>query len=124
VTITLDKRGKLHLSEAAIQKQCVEFLRAENWIVRPAPREGYKASRGAHRVPAGEPDLIAVRYVYQWGWQVLMIEVKDSKGKLSEAQFQWWKKQPFPLSLVRSLDDLRTIVPLPSIRLRAAGSGA
>ena len=104
----LDKRGKIALTEAQIQRQCVEYLRAEGWIVRPAPREGYKAARGAHRVPAGEPDLIAVKRMSRSAyWMVRFIEVKSAKGKLSEEQKAWMDKRGEEMFVVRSLEDLK-----------------
>ena len=79
----LDKRGKLKVSEADVQKPIVALLRASGWVVRPAPRMGHHKRGGpAYEIPVGEPDLICVKWV-AGVWDVLMIEVKASDGVLS-----------------------------------------
>ena len=115
----LNKHGRLAVSEAQIQRACVDVLRMAGWIVRPAPREGQKAARGAHSVPAGEPDLIAVKPRRTWlsgatgyrtDWRVLLVECKAADGRLSEAQCMWRGEWCAPVHTVRSVDDLRAVL--------------
>lgn len=106
----LTKDGGLRVSEAQVQRACIELLRAEGWIVRPAARDGRKAARGAYSVPAGEPDLIALKApadITDDGWSVLLIECKAAGGRLSEVQRAWAGVWGLPVWLVRSVEDLR-----------------
>jgi hypothetical protein len=73
--------------------------------VRPAPRDGRKAVRGAYSIPKGEPDIIAVR-LRDGEWQVALIECKSPKGKLSPDQEAWQAATGLPVALVRSPEDL------------------
>jgi hypothetical protein len=110
--LELDRRGKLALSESDVQKACISALRLAGWIVRPSPKMGHKA-KGSFHVPAGEPDLIAVKYEFigdGWGtWRVLLIECKAPDGRVSPEQTAWYAAHPFPVYLVRDVDDLRKI---------------
>ncbi len=112
----LDKRGKIALSERDIQRQVIELLRAHGWIVRPAPRNGTKAIRGAFSVPAGEPDLIcvkSVRFQNHWEWRVLMIECKEQKGKMRHTQVAWQLNAALsgiPVHIVRSVEDVEGLI--------------
>lgn len=120
--IKLDKLGKVKLSESQIQRQCIEYLRADGWIVRPAPRSGHKATRGAFSVPTGEPDLIAVKRYIQRGtgilprrefWDVLLVECKEAKGQLRHTQVAWQLDaalRGMQTHVIRSLDDLKSIL--------------
>lgn len=107
--LKLDSRGKLALSESQIQKQIVEYLRAEGWIVRPAPRLGHQKRGGpVYEIPVGEPDLICVKWT-GGVWDVLMIEVKASNGKLSKEQVLWAETH-CPVFMVRSVDEIKRIL--------------
>ena len=106
--LSLDKRGKLTLSETQVQRQCIEYLRAQGWIVRPAPRNGTKAIRGAFSVPAGEPDLICVKRGNPP--RVEFVECKSTTGKLSFSQIGWAYGAGFGVHVVRSLDELKRVL--------------
>ena len=105
----LDKRGKLKVSEADVQKPIVALLRASGWVVRPAPRMGHHKRGGpAYEIPVGEPDLICVKWV-AGVWDVLMIEVKASEGVLSKEQ-KLWAETHCPVFMVRSVDEVKRIL--------------
>lgn len=113
MTLAPDHRGRIKLSEREIQRQCIEYLRAHGWIVRPAPRNGTKAIRGAFSVPAGEPDLIAVKWngtASFMPWDVLLIECKAVGGSLSVSQRHWCDAHEEYVHVIRSLDDLKAVV--------------
>lgn len=99
----------MKLRESDVQRACIELLRYHGWIVRPAPRDGRKASRGAWSIPKGEPDLICVKRS-PLGWHVLLIECKSPKGKLSDDQVAWIRDTGLPVHVVRSVDDVRELV--------------
>ena len=107
----VDKQGRLKLSEAQIQKACIELLRAEGWVVRPAPRDGRKAIRGAFSVPAGEPDLLCVKW-YARGWKVLLLECKTLTGKLSDTQHEWADEHLGWGFIVRSVEEVKAFLEL------------
>ena len=108
--MNLDKRGKIKLSEKDIQRQVIELLRAHGWIVRPAPRDGRKAIRGAFSVPAGEPDLICLKHISSFGFAVLLIECKSANGKLLESQKRWAYEHDALVHIVRSVDDVKGLL--------------
>jgi hypothetical protein len=112
------RRGRISLSEAQIQRQCIEYLRAGGWIVRPAPKQGHRTGGAAYEIPAGEPDLIAVRAMLhgdgEYHHQVLLVECKTEVGIVSPEQKSWarWalSKHGMKVHVVRSLDDLKEIL--------------
>ncbi len=67
---------KLHLTEAQLQEMIIARAKALGWLVYHT----YDSRRSA----PGFPDLVLCR-----SGQVLFIEVKSEKGKLSKAQDKW-----------------------------------
>ena len=108
--LTVDRKGRLKISEAQLQKACVELLRAAGWKVRPAPRLGHQQRGGAaYEVPKGEPDLLAVKAPSR----ILWAELKTLDGRVSPEQKSWHaaaRKAGFEVVVVRSVDDLREVL--------------
>ncbi|MFH1604498.1 MAG: VRR-NUC domain-containing protein [Pseudomonadota bacterium] len=103
MTLTLDKHGKLKISEAQLQRDCMKLLRLCGWYVRPAPKESYKAG-----IPTGEPDLLAVR-----PGRGLWLELKTPDGKVSDVQRDWhkWARgRGDEIHVIRSIDELRELI--------------
>jgi hypothetical protein len=103
--LSLDKRGRLHVTEAQLQRACIEFLRLSGWYVRPAPRQSQRTHGTAYEIPPGEPDLLAVK-----GGRALWFELKTATGTLSKAQVIWHQRARQGgerVYVVRSVDQLR-----------------
>ena len=101
--LTLDKHGKLHVTEAQLQAACVKLLRLSGWCVRPAPKETYKSN-----VPRDEPDLLCVK-----PGRVLWLELKTATGTLSDGQWRWYheaRAEGYEIHVIRSVDELRSII--------------
>lgn len=106
----INKRGRLKILESDVQRACIDFMRAEGWLVRPAPRDARKAAKGAYSVPPGEPDLLCVKPNPD---RVLWIECKSATGKLSDEQIGWHMKaivDGYDVRTVRSVDELKRIM--------------
>jgi len=71
------------MTEAEIQKQIVEYLRAQNCTV--VRINSGSAKHNLKLAPAGTPDLLVIDRYGRHTW----IEVKGPKGKLREAQVEW-----------------------------------
>lgn len=92
-----------------MQRACVEMLRWRGWLVRPAPRDGRKAARGAYSVMKGEPDLVAVKP--EGGeWRVLLIECKSPTGRVQPEQAAWQRNFGAPVFIVRSAEQLERLL--------------
>ncbi len=73
--------------ESLIQKEIIEYLKANNWLVTRNHTQGIKYTRGVGTNPnRGIPDLGIVKE-----GRLTYIEVKTEKGKLSEDQKKWIK---------------------------------
>ena len=66
----------LKITEAEFQAQVIELLQHTHWKI-------YHTWKSIHSV-AGFPDIIAIRE-----GELLVIELKSAKGKLTEAQKLW-----------------------------------
>jgi hypothetical protein len=100
------------VSEAQVQRGCIELLRAEGW--RVFETHGHEAHKGHGE--AGQPDLVAIKrtpIVYDaWPrWtQVLFVEVKVPGGRVSAAQKAWHaaaEADNFSVLVVSEVLDLR-----------------
>ena len=98
-TLKLDKRGRLKLSERAIQRQIIDLLEAHGWLVL---RTNQFKSGGAiivqGAIEKGIPDLQARRLFrlrsstclsIEKAYWLFWIEVKRPGGKLSADQERW-----------------------------------
>jgi len=72
--------------ESLIQKEIIEYLKANNWLVYKNVSQGQRI-QGHGRVMStckGIPDLSIIK-----DGRLIYIEVKTEKGKLSEHQEKW-----------------------------------
>ncbi len=67
----------LRLSEKDFQQRIIDRARALGWLVYH--------THNSRRSTAGFPDLVLCRR-----GRTLFVEVKAEKGRLSEAQKEWW----------------------------------
>lgn len=107
----MKRQAGLRVTERDVQRGCIELLRYHGWIVRPAPRDGRKAIRGAYSIPPGEPDLLAVRWE-NGAWRVLLIECKAPGGRLAPHQKRWIESQPFSVLVVTDAKELERLAVL------------
>lgn len=120
------RRALPRLSEAAIQRQIVDFVAGcvptARIIAIPNAARRSAAGRATNAVPGltpGVPDLaLIVR-----GGATYWIEVKSARGKLSAAQrefHRWMSINGVWAVTVRSLDDFKTALGLWRVKTREA----
>lgn len=120
--LTLDKRGKLKITHAQVERACIQLLRAEHWRVFQTHTDA-RQSMGEK----GQVDLVAVRGFNALGWMwlergnpplnlpgvsatVLFIEVKAPGEKPSKIQKAWHtaaELDGFEVLVVSEVTDLR-----------------
>ena len=94
--IETEKKDKDYFKESQIQSMVVNFLKQNNISFHPS-MSGIKASHGLARfmksqgIEAGHPDLIIEKK--SGGHEVLFLELKKVKGKLSDSQKNWIKEK-------------------------------
>ncbi len=94
--IETEKKDRDYYKESQIQNMVVKFLIENNIDFHPS-MSGLKATRGQARfmksqgIRAGHPDLIIEKKAN--GHEILFLELKTIKGKLSDFQIDWIKKK-------------------------------
>ena len=90
----LDARGRLKLSERAIEQQLVDALTAHGWrVLRTNKFCSGNAVVVQGSVEPGIPDLQARRR-YGHLWRLIWVEVKRPGQELNEKQLAWWMAHP------------------------------
>ena len=103
----------IKISEKQLEKQCMDLLRAERWLVFQT--HGHQAFKSAGDV--GQCDLVAVKDT-RWGRpigevRVLLLELKTPKGRRSTDQIAWAEKAKrlcFEVDVIRSIEELKAIL--------------
>lgn len=95
MSLAVDKRGRLKLSERAIEKQIVDAMTAHGWLILRTNVFAGAVIQRQGSVEPGIPDLMARRQLHntRW-WQIRWIEVKRPGGRLSAAQEKWRRDHP------------------------------
>ena len=103
----LDARGRLKLSERAIEQQLVDALTAHGWrVLRTNKFCSGNAVVVQGAVEPGIPDLQA-RRPYYGDWHIVWIEVKRPGQDLNEKQRAWWAAHPDEdKRIARGIDDI------------------
>lgn len=81
--LQIDKRGRLRLSEAQVQRACIVLLRLDGWRVFETHSHRAFASAGE----PGQPDLVCIK-----GGRVLFLECKKPGGKAEPHQLEWGRR--------------------------------
>jgi very-short-patch-repair endonuclease len=117
--IRLDKSGKIRLSEADVQRQCVDLMESHGWRMI---RTGYgEIHRNGRRVECygeiGMPDYLAIYYTdYGAAAKVVWIEFKRPKargvrgGKRSADQTLWRDVERKRGAIVLQIDSLEQLI--------------
>ena len=98
--LKLDKRGKLKLSERAIEQQIIDALEAHGWrVLRTNRFTSGNAVVVQGSTELGIPDLQARRlggkYIGGYtAWNIAWIEVKRPGQDLNANQCKWWSEHP------------------------------
>ena len=97
------------MTEAEIQKQIIDYLKASGCTVIRVNSGRVKARNGyVHLAPDGTPDLLAITRRGRHVW----IEVKTPKGKLRDAQRAWidrHRARGCEVVVARALEDVQGI---------------
>lgn len=98
------------MTEAAIQKQCIEYLRAAGALVWRMNSGTVRGSSGCpvRLAPAGTPDILAIDRLGQAWW----IEVKKPNEKLRPAQVAMHEELVAHNQIVAVVHDLQELVAL------------
>ena len=98
----------LKLSEKQLEKQCMDLLNAEKWLVFQTHSRLAYLSAGT----PGQPDLIATAGYGDFK-RVLLLELKTLKGKRSTKQLAWAGRATrlgFGVHVIRSIEELKAIL--------------
>lgn len=118
-SIRIDKAGKLLLSEADVQRQCIDWLEIHGWrCIRTGYGAIHRNGRAVeHYGEEGMPDYLAIFYTdIQHAAQVVWIEFKRPggkgarKGTLSKLQRVWRdveRKRGATVLVIESLEQLQ-----------------
>lgn len=95
------------MTEAEIQREIFDYLRARRYTVLRTNAGGIKLSstRFVHLAPKGTPDLLAIDLRGRHHW----IEVKTPGGKLKDVQREWideHRSRGCDVVIARSVDDV------------------
>lgn len=120
---------KATISEAAIQRQIVDWVRvaAPGVVVVAVPNAARRTVSGRPTnavagLTAGVPDLVVIMPEGKTLW----IEVKSEKGRVSDAQFAFHSKLHglgHTIAIVRSLDEVKLAFKAMNIKIREANNG-
>ena len=99
----------IKLSEKQLEKQCMDLLRAERWLVFQT--HGHQAFKSAGDV--GQCDLVAVKWFPHMHLRTLFLELKTLKGRRSNEQCAWAERAyrlGFIVHVIRSIEELKAIL--------------
>jgi hypothetical protein len=105
----------LKVSEAEIQRACIEYLRLQRWPDGSPAWEVYETHTHHAYASAGEPgqpDVVAVHYCTS-GFDfpvILRLEMKVPGKYATKIQRDWAIRHGVAVYTIRSLEDLKAIV--------------
>jgi hypothetical protein len=124
MSLALDRKGRLKLSERDIEQQLVDALMAHGWrVLRTNKFCSGNAIVVQGAVEPGIPDLMAWKYLYLGEasrllrdtiWRparIVLLEVKRPGEDLNGNQYEWWAVHPEDEKrIARSLEDIEDLL--------------
>lgn len=117
MSLGLDRKGRLKVSERDIERQLIDALTLHGWkILRTNKFCSGNAVVVQGAIEPGMPDLQA-RRIYRPDsydlWEILWIEVKTPAGKVSQAQAAWHQEARMRgerVLIARGLEDIEDLL--------------